>query len=110
MLYLSEKTGKSYKTVKELEAAEAELTKAEEEKTKLAEEKRARAQEVEEAYLEYQKVKEECFNTIADAERKWLSLRDKFAEDYHGYHMTYINNNGKKEVSFSDLLDSFFNW
>ena len=35
MLYLSEKTGKSYKTVEELEAAEAELAKAEEEKTKL---------------------------------------------------------------------------
>ena len=110
MLYTSEVTGKSYKTVEELEAAEAEAKKAAEEKEKLSAEKKARAEEVEQAYLEYQKVKEECYNKMADAERKWLELRDKFAEDYHGYHMTYINNNGKKEISFGDLVDSFFNW
>lgn len=110
MLYLSEKTGKSYKTAKELEAAEAELAKAEEEKTKLAEEKKARAKEVEDAYLAYQEVKEKALKEIAEAEAKWVKLRDKFVEDYHGYHMTYTNVNGKKEIAFGDLVGSFFNW
>lgn len=110
MLYTSEVTGKSYKTVKELEAAEAEAKKAEEEKKALVEVKKTRAKEVEDAYLEYQKVREEAYQKISEAEKKWLNLRDKFAEDYHGYHMTYSNINGKEEVSFSDLLDCFFNW
>lgn len=110
MLYLSEKTGKSYKTVEELETAEKELAEQEAKKAELVEVKKTRAKEVEEAYLNYQNVKEECYNKVAEAEKKWLELRDKFAEDYHGYHMTYTNNNGKKEISFSDLLDSFFTW
>ena len=110
MLYLSEKTGKSYKTVEELETAEKELAEQEAKKAELVEVKKTRAKEVEEAYLNYQNVKEECYKKVAEAEKKWLELRDKFAEDYHGYHMTYVNNNGKKEISFSDLLDSFFRW
>lgn len=111
MLYLSEKTGKSYKTVEELEAAEKEFDKAEAEKKALVEVKKARAKEVEDAYLELQKVREEAFAKISEAETKWIELRDKFAEDYHGYHMTYSNINGKKEISFSDLVDSIVrNW
>lgn len=105
MLYLSEKTGKTYKTVEELQAAEAELEKAEAEKAKVVEAKRARAKEVEEAYLEYQKVLEEASAKVAEAEKKWVELRNKFAEDYNGYHMTYVNNNGKKTVTVGELLD-----
>ena len=108
MLYTSEVTGKSYKTVKELEAAEKEYKEEAEKKLQLVEEKKARAKEVEDAFLEYQKVKEEAYSKIAEAENKWIELRDKFAKDYHGYHMTYVNNNGEKEVSFGDLL--VFDW
>ena len=108
MLYTSEVTGKSYKTVEELEAAEAEVKKAEEEKKALADEKKSRAKEVEDAYLAYQEVKEKAFKEIAEAEKKWVELRDKFSEDYHGYHMTYSNINGKKEVTFSDIVNSLF--
>lgn len=105
MLYLSEKTGKTYKTVEELQTAELEFDKAAAEKAKLMEEKRARAKEVEEAYLEYQKVIEESTAKMAAAEKKWVELRNKFAEDYNGYHMTYVNNNGKKTVTVGELLD-----
>ena len=110
MLYTSEVTGKSYKTVKELEAAEAEFKKAEEEKAKLVEVKKTRAKEVEDAYLELEKVKEEAYSKIAEAEKKWIELRDKFAQDYNGYHMTYVNNNGQKRITFDDLVNNFFNW
>lgn len=110
MLYLSEKTGMSYKTVKELEEAEKALAEQEAEKTKLADIKKARAKEVEDAYLEYENVKEQAFKQIADAEKKWIELRDKFAETYGGYHMTYVNDNGKKQVTFDDLVRSFFNF
>jgi len=108
MLYTSEVTGKSYKTVKELEKAEEEFKKAEEEKLQAVEVKKARAKEVEDAYANYLKVREEAFKLIAEAEKKWVDLRDKFAEDYHGYHMTYCNNNGQKTITFGDLFNTFF--
>ena len=110
MLYLSEKTGMSYKTVKELEAAEKALAEQEAEEKHEAEVKRTRAKEVEDAYLEYENVKEQAFKQIAEAEKKWIELRDKFAETYGGYHMTYVNDNGKKQVTFDDLVRSFFNF
>ena len=110
IVYRSKLLNKYFESYDEMLKAEQEFKKETEEKTKLVEEKKARAKEVEDAYLEYQKVKEDCLTKMAEAEKKWLELRDKFAEDYHGYHMTYVNHNGKKEVSFSDLLDCFFNW
>lgn len=110
MLYTSEVTGKSYKTVKELEADEKAYKEAEALKLKSVEEKKSRAKEVEDAYLEFQKVKEEAYNKIAEAEKKWIELRDTFAKDYGGYHMTYTNVNGEKHVTFEDLIRNFWNF
>lgn len=110
MLYTSEVTGKSYKTVKELEVAEAEVKKAEEEKTKKSEEKKTRADEVKAAYEHYLDVKAKAVKEIQEAEEAYESLRDKFAKDYGGYHMTYTNINGKKEVTFSDLINNLLSW
>ena len=110
MKYYSEKLNKVFDTTEALEVAEKELAEKEAEKAKLLEVKKARAKEVEEAYLEYQKVKEEAYKTIAEAEKKWISLRDTFAKDYNGYHMTYTNINGKQQVTFDDLVRSFFDW
>ena len=84
--------------------------KVNEEKLKKQEQKKTRAKEVEDAYLEYQHVKEEAYKKISDAEKKWVELRDKFAKDYNGYHMTYLNNDGKETISFGDLVDTFFNF
>ena len=108
--YYSRELKQVFSSLEELKKAESKLHEEQEAKEKLQIEKKTRAKEVEEAYLEYQKVKEECYNKMIEAEKKWLELRDKFAKDYNGYHMTYVNNNGKKEVSFSDLLDKFFIW
>jgi len=108
MLYTSEVTGKTYKTVEELEADEKLAKEEEENKAKALEVKKTRAKEVEDAYLEYQKVKEEAYNQIAQAEKKWIELRDKFAQDYGGYHMTYSNVNGDRQITFYDLVNSFF--
>lgn len=113
MKYLSEKTNKVYGSIEELEADEKAYEAKEAEKAKLLEEKKSRAKEVEDAYEELLKVKEAAYNQIAEAEKKYIKLRDKFAEDYNGYHMTYINNNGKTEITFGDLLADFyksFNW
>ena len=108
MLYTSEKTNKSYKTVEELEVAEKEFDKAEAEKKALTEVKKSRAEEVQKAYEEYLQIKNDCFKQIREAEQKYVDLRNKFAEDYNGYHYTYINDNGKEIISFGDLLESFF--
>ena len=108
MLYTSEITGKSYKTVKELEEAEKLVKQAEEEKSKLLATKRDRAKKVEEAYLNYQKIKTEKLQEIAKAEEEWITLRNEFAKDFGGYHMTYTNMNGKEEISFGDIVNAFF--
>lgn len=110
MKYLSEKLNKAFDTVEDLEKAEKEFAEKEAEKTKLVEVKKTRAKEVEDAYVEYQKVKEEAYNKIAEAEKKWIELRDAFAKDYGGYHMTYVNNNGDKKVTFDDIVRSFWTW
>ena len=74
MLYLSEKTNKSYKTVKELEAAEKEFDKAEEEKKHAIELRKAEATEVKaaiksrvEAEVEARKAKAEAYEIYLKA-------------------------------------------
>ena len=108
--YKSKLLNKYFDSKEELVEAEKKYHEENDAKLKEIEEKKSRAKEVEDAYLEYTKVKEEAYKQIADAEKKWIELRDKFSEDYHGYHMTYTNNNGKKTITFSDLVDSLFNW
>lgn len=105
MLYTSEVTGKSYKTVEELESAEAEFKKQEEEKKALVEVKRTRAKEVQDAYDNYFKVRNEAFEKIKEAETKLNELKNKFIEDYGSFHMTYTNNNGNENLVFGDLFD-----
>ena len=102
MLYTSEKTNKSYKTVEELEAAEKEFDKAEAEKKALVEVKKTRAKEVESAYQEYLNVRKEAFEKVREAEKKYIELKD-----YHGYHYTYVNDNGKESITFGDLVEAF---
>ena len=106
MLYTSEVTGKTYKSVKELEADEKAFKEAESLKAQKVEEKKARAKEVEEAYLHYEEVKRKAYSEISEAEQKWVELRNKFAQDYGGYHMTYTNNNGETQISFGDIVMS----
>ena len=108
--YYSKVLNKPFDTLEELQKEEAKVLEEQKAKEKLTTEKKARAKEVEEAYLEYQKVKEQALNMIAEAEREWVLLRDKFAEDYGGYHMTYVDDNGRKLVTFGDLIDSFMKW
>ena len=108
--YKSKLLNKYFDTYAELEQAEKKYHEENDAKLKLAEEKKKRAKEVEDAYTEYLAVKEKAYNDISEAEKKYLELRDKFAKDYNGYHMTYVNNNGQKVITFSDLIDSFFNW
>lgn len=108
--YKSKLLNKYFDSKEELEQAENKYHEENDAKLKLIEEKKTRAKEVEDAYLNYQKAREEAFAKISEAEKKWIELRDKFSKDYNGYHMTYINNNGKKCVTFGDLIDSFFNW
>ena len=110
IVYRSKLLNKYYESYEDMLKEEAEFKRQNEEKLKAQEEKKARAKEVEDAFLEYQKVKEEAYSKIAEAENKWIELRDEFAEDYHGYHMTYVNNNGKKVVTFDNLVNSSIKW
>lgn len=99
-----------FDTVEDLKNAEAKHHEEVDAKAKLLEKKKSRAKEVEDAYLAYVKTKEDAYTKIAEAEKKWIELRDKFAKDYNGYHMTYTNNNGVKKITFDDIVNSFFNW
>lgn len=108
IVYHSKLLNKYYKSYDDMLREEAEFKKAEEEKTKLVEVKKARAKEVDDAYKEYLAIQKNALAQIAEAEKKWVELRDKFAQDYHGYHMTYVNDNGKESTTFGDLIDAFF--
>lgn len=96
MLYTSEMTGKSYKTVEELEAAEKELSdkKAAEEKEKA--DKKAELAGIKEAATNYLKLVEANNKARADlkskeedAYSKYKEELDKFAAKHNGYHLTY---------------------
>lgn len=108
ILYHSNLLNKNFDNYEDLVNAEEEFETKNAEKLRLTEEKKARAEEVQNAFLEYQQAQEKAFKEISEAEKKWVSLREKFAKDYNGYHMTYSNNNGKKIITFGDLFDDFF--
>lgn len=109
MLYLSEKTGKSYKTVKELEADEKKLTELESAEQKKKAEKKQRAEEVAKAYKAYEDVKAEYATKLREAYDSWVELRDEFAKDYGGYHMTYVSENGSEpKIEFGDGFEPLF--
>ena len=107
--FYSKVLNKAFDSLDELKEAEKKHAEEEAEKQKLSETKKARANEVEEAYKAYQKKKEKAYKEISEAENKYLTLRDQFAKDYHGYHMTYVvDNSGKHSVTFGDLINDFF--
>lgn len=108
MKFLSEKLNKAFNTTKELYEAEKEFDKKQKEQAKLTEVKKARAKEVEDAFNKYQDVIKESYDNIKKAEKEYNELKDKFIKDYNGYHVTYVNNNGKKLVTFSDVFDDVF--
>lgn len=108
MKFLSEKLNKAFDTTKELYEAEKEFDKKQKEQARLTEVKKARAKEVENAFNEYQEVIKQSYDNIKKAEDKYNNLKDQFAKDYNGYHMTYINKDGKKAVTFTDVFDDVF--
>ena len=96
MLYTSEMTGKSYKTVEELKAAENAVVskKAAEEKEKA--DKKAELAGIKDAATNYLKLVEANNKARADlkakeeeAYSKYKEELDKFAAKHNGYHLTY---------------------
>ena len=97
MRYISDKTGKVYKTAEDClaaekafdaEQAEKELAKKQKEETRAK-----RAKEVEDEYKAY-----------ADARKSYNDLVAKFVKDYGSFHMTLKNDNDV----FKTLLDNFW--
>lgn len=108
IVYHSKVLNKYYESYEDMLREEAEFKRQNEVKLKAQEEKKARAEEVKAAYEGYCKAKKEAAKMVSEAEDKWLDLRAKFINDYHGYHMTYTNIDGHEEVTFGDLLDLMF--
>lgn len=106
MKYYSEKLKKMFETEEALVKEEKELEAKKAEEVKKSEEKRKRAEEVEDAYRNYQTVKHEAFNSIKEAENKFLELKEKFIEDYHSFHMSYYKDGDTEQVSVGEILDS----
>ena len=106
--FYSKVLNKAFDSLDELKEAEKKHAEEEAEKQNLTATKKARANEVEEAYKAYQQTKEKAYKEISEAENKYLTLRDKFAKDFNGYHMTYVvDNAGKHVVTFGDLINDF---
>lgn len=120
MLFTSEVTGKTYKTVEELEAAEKQVA-AEREKSELA--KRAKQAELvslNETASEYLKLVAENRQKRAElkaaeeaAYEKYQAELDKFAEKHNGYHLTYRVNGTNVEFEVKEAhevnIDEYLN-
>lgn len=106
--FYSKVLNKVFDSLDELKEEEKKHAAVEAKKQELAATKKARATEVEEAYKAYEQTKEKAYKEIADAEEKYLGLRNKFAKDFNGYHMTYaVDNAGKHSITFGDLINDF---
>ena len=127
--------GVKYTDLKEAEKAEKDYEAEQDKKVKLSKEKKERADEIAQAETKLAEVKTEALaayedkvikakevynKTVKNAQDEYLAsikeaednknkLVDAFIEDYGSYHMTMTNNNGKKTVTVSDLVDSIFN-
>ena len=108
--YYSKLLNKPFDTLEELKAAEDTHRKELEKKEQLANEKRVRAKEVEEAYAHSMQVRKEAQEMIRKADDEYYKLRTDFIKDYGSFHMTFSDNNGKKAVTVSDVIDSMFNF
>ena len=114
---------KPFDTVDELTKAEDEYNKAHALEIQKAEEKKSRAEEIKDAYAEFLKVREEAKKEVEAVETKanervraakqnYLKLRDKFVDDYGGYHMTYTNSDGEEsfDIGWPSLSDFWRIW
>ena len=126
--------GVKYTDLKEAQKAEKDYEAEQDKKVKLSKEKKERADEIAQAETKLAEVKTEALaayedkvikakevynKTVKNAQDEYLAsikeaednknkLVDAFIEDYGSYHMTMTNNNGKKTVTVSDLVDSIF--
>ena len=115
MLYKSEVTGKDYKTIEELEAAEHEVELS---KTKAEEEKKAKQAElvsINEAASAYLKLVEDNKKLRADlkakeedAYEKYQEELDNFAKKHNGYHLTYKVDGTNVEFEIKEANFHFF--
>lgn len=113
MKYYSEKLKKLFDNVKELEAAEKEFDKIQAEKGKELEAKKLRAKEVENAYMNYQQTIKDTNKFVAEANEKYLKLRNEFVKDYGSFHMSYTKENlipSESNINEWNVLDSISGW
>lgn len=104
MLYTSEKTGKSYKTVDDLSKAEKCYDTAHASEIKKSEEKKARAQEISDAWKDVLEARKQAQDILKKADEKYDALKEAFIRDYGSYHLSYYNDGGKKEITVDDII------
>ena len=107
MKYYSESLKKIFNSEDELKEAEKQEEEKLAEKKKLAETRKARAAEIEEAYKKTVEAREAAKNIIAEADKKYNELVDKFVQDFGSYHETTTTVSSDKDTV--DVIDSIFN-
>lgn len=117
--YYSKVLNKPFDSITEMRAEEKKYQDAQREKEELANKKRTRAKEVEDAYNASMEVRKEAKKLIDDAktkasemiaevDKKYEDLKNKFISDYGSFHMTYTSDNSGTTTTVSDLIDSIF--
>lgn len=113
-LYTSKKTKKTYNSLEELKADEAEWDKAHKAEIERAKNRKADAEKVEAARKGYEKAVDEFNKTVNEAKAKrnhaaqayYDSLKD-FTKKWGAYHFSITNEEAMNE--FEDFRD-VFNW
>lgn len=104
MLYTSEKTGKSYKTVDDLNKAEADFEDSQALESKKLDEKKTRAQEIKDAWKGVLDARKQAQDILKKADDKYDALKDAFVKDYGSYHMSYYSDDDKDEITVDDII------
>jgi len=110
IVYRSKLLNKYFESYDDMLKEEAEFKKQNEEKLKQQEEKKNRALEIQKAKEHLIEVRKQASDMIKEADKKYNDLVNKFIEDYHSYHESTYENNGKSVVTIGDVLDTFFHW
>lgn len=110
--YYSRVLGQVFDNVEDLLSAERKDKEAKLAENEKARVKKEKAENVEKAYREYVETVDKANQEIANAQSKYLELKDEFIKEYGSFHMTYSNKekDGKcnRDVRVSDSLGSIF--
>lgn len=100
--YYSKVLKQPFNTLEELRAAEEKVKAVE----KAKDEKKEDAKKVNDAYINYIAVGKKANEMLAEARKKYETLKDEFIKKYKVYHASYTSPDGTESYEVIDVFSS----